>query len=399
MKTIVEKITKEQLNTEEGKKIIGQAGDFLKEGGLVAFPTETVYGLGADALNKTASTKIYAAKGRPSDNPLIVHVADMEHLEKIVKKVPKAAYKLAEAFWPGPLTLVFKKSDRVNDAVTGGQDTVAIRCPSHPVMRALLKRFAGATHKAVTAPSANTFGRISPTNAKHVADDLGVKPEGKLDMILDGGECEVGVESTIVNLTSERPTILRHGAVTAAMLSEKLGFEVLDAGENAPRVSGRLKSHYAPQTKLQIVPTHELEANLAEIALEETAFLMCGQSELAQKVQAKARRCIVAPADVAGYAHILYAAMHDLDASGAKRILVQLDTSKQAPLQVYPTQPAASAAPLPTRLNHRNHVFGTRSDRCSRFRSGWTLGFESASRGTAQRAVSLLRRLRSHALG
>lgn len=149
-------------------------------------------------------------------------------------------------------------------------------------------------------------------------------------MILDGGECEVGVESTIVNLTSERPTILRHGAVTAAMLSEKLGFEVLDAGENAPRVSGRLKSHYAPQTKLQIVPTHELEANLAEIALEETAFLMCGQSELAQKVQAKARRCIVAPADVAGYAHILYAAMHDLDACGAKRILVQAPPSAPA---------------------------------------------------------------------
>ena len=285
--------------SEKTLEDIEKAAQILSAGGLVAVPTETVYGLAADADNPTAVRSTFTAKGRPADHPLIVHVTGFEALSA----------------W---------------DAVTGGQDTVAIRCPSHPVMRALLNRFAGATHKAVTAPSANTFGRISPTNAKHVADDLGVKPEGKLDMILDGGECEVGVESTIVNLTSERPTILRHGAVTAAMLSEKLGFEVLDAGANAPRVSGRLKSHYAPQTKLQIVPTHELEANLAEIALEETAFLMCGQSELAQKVQAKARRCIVAPADVAGYAHILYAAMHDLDACGAKRILVQAPPSAPA---------------------------------------------------------------------
>lgn len=308
--------------SEKTLEDIEKAAQILSAGGLVAVPTETVYGLAADADNPTAVRSTFTAKGRPADHPLIVHVTGFEALSAWVSEIPEYTKTLTDAFWPGPLTLVFKKSDRVNDAVTGGQDTVAIRCPSHPVMRALLKRFAGATHKAVTAPSANTFGRISPTNAKHVADDLGVKPEGKLDMILDGGECEVGVESTIVNLTSERPTILRHGAVTAAMLSEKLGFEVLDAGENAPRVSGRLKSHYAPQTKLQIVPMHELEANLAEIALEETAFLMCGQSELAQKVQAKARRCIVAPADVAGYAHILYAAMHDLDACG-KRILVQ----------------------------------------------------------------------------
>lgn len=309
---------------------IEKAAQVLVAGGLVAVPTETVYGLAADADNPTAVRSTFTAKGRPADHPLIVHVTGFEALSAWVSEIPECTKTLTDAFWPGPLTLVFKKSDRVNDAVTGGQDTVAIRCPSHPVMRALLKRFAGTTHKAVTAPSANTFGRISPTNAKHVADDLGVKPAGKLDMILDGGECEVGVESTIVNLTSERPTILRHGAVTAAMLSEKLGFEVLDAGENAPRVSGRLKSHYAPQTKLQIVPTEELEAHLEDIAPKETAFLMCGQSELAQKVQTKARRCIVAPGDVAGYAHVLYAAMHDLDACGAKKILVQAPPSDPA---------------------------------------------------------------------
>ena len=208
--------------SEKTLEDIEKAAQILSAGGLVAVPTETVYGLAADADNPTAVRSTFTAKGRPADHPLIVHVTGFEALSAWVSEIPECTKTLTDAFWPGPLTLVFKKSDRVNDAVTGGQDTVAIRCPSHPVMRALLKRFAGATHKAVTAPSANTFGRISPTNAKHVADDLGVKPEGKLDMILDGGECEVGVESTIVNLTSERPTILRHGAVTAAMLSEKL---------------------------------------------------------------------------------------------------------------------------------------------------------------------------------
>ena len=198
---------------------IEKAAQVLAAGGLVAVPTETVYGLAADADNPTAVRSTFTAKGRPADHPLIVHVTGFEALSAWVSEIPECTKTLTDAFWPGPLTLVFKKSDRVNDAVTGGQDTVAIRCPSHPVMRALLKRFAGTTHKAVTAPSANTFGRISPTNAKHVADDLGVKPAGKLDMILDGGECEVGVESTIVNLTSERPTILRHGAVTAAMMT------------------------------------------------------------------------------------------------------------------------------------------------------------------------------------
>ena len=315
-----------ELNTEA----IEKAGELLRAGEVVAIPTETVYGLAADADNEAAVLSSYQAKGRPLNHPLIVHVCGPEALDHWAQEIPESARMLTAKYWPGPLTLVLKKKPRCGLFVTGGQDTVALRCPSHPWAHALLTKFAGPTYRGVTAPSANTFGRISPTNAKHVADDLGVKPEGKLDMILDGGECEVGVESTIVNLTSERPTILRHGAVTAAMLSEKLGFEVLDAGENAPRVSGRLKSQYAPQTQLQIVPTEELEAHLEDIALEETAFLMCGQSELAQKVQAKARRCIVAPADVAGYAHVLYAAMHDLDACGAKRILVQAPPSAPA---------------------------------------------------------------------
>lgn len=315
---------------EQTLRDIEKAAQILAAGGLVAVPTETVYGLAADADNPAAVRSTFTAKGRPADHPLIVHVTGFEALSAWTAEIPPCAKALTDAFWPGPLTLVFKKSDRVNDAVTGGQDTVAIRCPSHPVMRALLKRFAGNNHKAVTAPSANTFGRISPTTARHVADDLGVKPEGKLDMILDGGECEVGVESTIVNLTSDKPTILRHGAVTAAMLSELLGFEVADAGENAPRVSGRLKSHYAPQTKLVIVSAEALQGQLHEIDLAETAFLLCGDGCLAEKIQDNALRTIVAPADPAGYAHVLYAAMHELDSCGAKRILVQAPPSEAA---------------------------------------------------------------------
>lgn len=313
--------------SEKTRLDIEKAARVLASGGLVAVPTETVYGLAADADNPTAVRSTFAAKGRPADHPLIVHVTGFEALSAWTSEIPDCAKTLTDAFWPGPLTLVFKKSPRVSDAVTGGQDTVAIRCPSHPVMRALLRRFAGTNHKAVTAPSANTFGSISPTTAKHVLDDLGVKPEGKLDMILDGGECEVGVESTIVNLTGPRPTILRHGAVTAAMLSELLGFEVLDAGADAPRVSGRLKSHYAPRTKLVIVPTEELEGLIGGADVANTAFLLCGQSDLARTLSQKARRCIVAPSDHAGYAHVLYAAMHELDACSADRILVQAPPS------------------------------------------------------------------------
>lgn len=309
--------------SEKTLQDIEKAARILAAGGLVAVPTETVYGLAADADNPEAVRSTFTAKGRPANHPLIVHVTGFEALSSWVSEIPPCAKTLTDAFWPGPLTLVFKKSARVNDAVTGGQDTVAIRCPSHPVMRTLLKRFAADNHKAVTAPSANTFGRISPTTAQHVADDLGVKPEGKLDMILDGGACEVGVESTIVNLTSDKPTILRHGAVTAAMLSDVLGFDVQEAGSDAPRVSGRLKSHYAPQTKLVLVSSEELQKQIGEVDIDNLAFLLRGPSALSASLQSKARLCIVAPADPAGYAHVLYEAMHRLDACGAKGIVVE----------------------------------------------------------------------------
>lgn len=231
---------------------VEKAARILSEGGLVAIPTETVYGLAADADNREAVLATYAAKGRPADHPLIVHVAGPDAIPFWAVDVPPEAWLLVKTYWPGPLTIVLKKSERCGTFVTGGQDTVALRCPSHPVAHALLERFAGETHKGLTAPSANTFGRISPSTAAHVAEDLGLKPEGKLDMILEGGPCEFGIESTMVNLSDGMPSILRHGVVTREMLEETLGFTVPDAGKNAPRASGRLKSHYAPRTKLEL---------------------------------------------------------------------------------------------------------------------------------------------------
>ena len=208
------------------EKALDHACKVLQAGGLVAIPTETVYGLAADADNREAVLNTFAVKSRPTNHPLIVHVASVEALPFWASVVPQQALDLARAFWPGPLTMVLPKAERCGSFVTGGQDSVAVRCPSHPWTHALLERFAGKGHKGLTAPSANTFGRISPTCAAHVREDLGVKPLGKLDYILDGGTCEVGVESTIINLSGSRPEILRHGAVTRAMLEEVLGCQV-----------------------------------------------------------------------------------------------------------------------------------------------------------------------------
>ncbi len=300
---------------------IEQSIDILKRGGLVAIPTETVYGLAADADNEEAVMSIYRAKGRPADHPLIVHVSGIDAIEYWCKDIPPEAWLLARRFWPGPLTLVMKKKDRCGLWVTGGQDSVALRCPSHPVTHELLKRFAGPTHKGLTAPSANTFGRISPSTARHVLDDLGLKPEGRLDFILDGGPCEFGLESTIVNLSGERPTLLRHGVITRAMLEEVLGFEVPDAGSDAPRASGRLKSHYAPKTRLELVPRDALAARLAEFSGEKVAVM--ASPELLAALGTTPAFCISAPATVAEYGRELYENLHRLDAAGCVRILVE----------------------------------------------------------------------------
>lgn len=242
-----------ELNTE--KEQIQQAGQILKEGGLVAFPTETVYGLGGHALNPQSSHKIYAAKGRPSDNPLIVHICKWEDLAYIVEEIPPQAKKLAEQFWPGPLTMIFRKSEVVPYETTGGLDTVAVRMPNHPVALALIEAAGG----YVAAPSANTSGRPSPTLAKYVMEDMA----GRIDMVLDGGEIGIGIESTIVDLTGEVPEILRPGFVTKEMLQVLLGKVetdqtiLSDASDLKPKAPGMKYRHYAPKGELTLVSGNE----------------------------------------------------------------------------------------------------------------------------------------------
>lgn len=228
-----------------------EASAVIRSGGLVAFPTETVYGLGGDATNPEASRKIYAAKGRPSDNPLIVHIADFSQLRNIVAEVPQEAEKLAEAFWPGPLTMILRKNEVIPYETTGGLDTVAIRMPSHPVARAFLQD----SGCMIAAPSANTSGRPSPTTAQHVWEDL----HGKIEILLDGGPVGIGIESTIVDLSEERPMILRPGFITQEMLSAVLGDVGVDPGlasENSkqpPKAPGMRYRHYAPKADLTLV--------------------------------------------------------------------------------------------------------------------------------------------------
>lgn len=227
------------------------ASETIRQGGLVAFPTETVYGLGADATNPIAAHKIYEAKGRPSDNPLIVHIADFSQLRKIVKKVPREAEVLAEKFWPGPLTMILEKNEAIPYETTGGLDTVAIRLPSHPTALQFIKH----SGCMIAAPSANTSGRPSPTTAAHVLEDL----RGKIDVVIDGGEVGIGIESTIVDLTGEIPTILRPGFITRQMLTETLGEVMLDPAITSedknlrPKAPGMKYRHYAPKAELTLV--------------------------------------------------------------------------------------------------------------------------------------------------
>ena len=254
MKTIIEK------SSEPGS--IEKAGEILKKGGLVAFPTETVYGLGANALDEKAAAKIYAAKGRPSDNPLIVHIARMEDLPAVASEIPEKAKMLAEHFWPGPLTMIFKKTEKVPYGTTGGLDTVAVRMPVHPVALQVIAAGGG----FIAAPSANTSGKPSPTTAAHVAADM----DGRIDMVLDGGAAGIGLESTIVDMSEETPVILRPGYINQAMLEQVIGEVRMDQAliqENSkvrPKAPGMKYKHYAPKADLKIVEGTQ-EAVVAEI--------------------------------------------------------------------------------------------------------------------------------------
>ena len=249
MKTIMQTINPESFRDEE----LEEACRILQKGGLVAFPTETVYGLGGDAMYSEASAKIYAAKGRPSDNPLIVHIADMDALEDIAQSVPEAAVKLADHFWPGPLTMIFPKKEAVPKSTTGGLETVAVRMPSHPAARALIRE----SGVYIAAPSANTSGRPSPTKAEHVKEDL----DGRIDMILDGGAVGIGLESTIVDLSTGVPTILRPGYITGEMLEDVLGEVQVDPAILSQKMNpnivakapGMKYRHYAPKGQMTII--------------------------------------------------------------------------------------------------------------------------------------------------
>lgn len=294
---------------------IERAVALLKAGELVAFPTETVYGLGADARNPAAVAKIFAAKGRPADHPLIVHIPDVAQLERWARDISPAARAVAEKFWPGPLTLILKRHHDVPDCVTGGQDTVGLRIPNHPLALALLKAFDG----GIAAPSANKFGRISPTTAQHVRDDLGAA----VAMILDGGPCQVGIESTILDMSGERTTVLRPGMLASFDIGLFLGRMPAEAvNTNSVKTPGSHLAHYAPRTPLLLVPddTVAIAIRTALGKKERVAVLAPYPAPLEHPLIVHWQ---VAPPDADAYARKLYATLRALDAAGADLLIVQ----------------------------------------------------------------------------
>jgi len=291
---------------------IENAAEILRAGGLVAFPTETVYGLGADASNPAAVKKIFAAKGRPADHPVIVHIADMSELKHWAAEVPRAAWLLAEKFWPGPLTMVLKRSPHVNDLVSGGQNSIGLRVPGHPVAQQLLKAFGG----GIAAPSANKFGRLSPTTAEHVREELG----DAVEMVLDGGPCDVGIESTIVDLTNDPPAILRPGRVSAQQIADALLVPLGESAADRPRVPGSLASHYAPRAPLKLVQPDEIENYVRRQVVQPPVAVVARRG---RPRDSKVALWQVAPETPEEYARLLYASLRRLDDAGCRLIVVE----------------------------------------------------------------------------
>ncbi len=285
---------------------IRRAAAVLERGGLVAFPTETVYGLGADASNAQAVARLYAVKGRPADHPVIVHFASAENAFAWAREVPDAARQLAARFWPGPLTLILRRSPLARDFVTGGQDTVGLRVPSHPVAQELLSLFGS----GVAAPSANRFGLVSPTTAAHVREDLG----GDVELVLEGGASDVGIESTIVDLSGQRAVLLRPGGITEQQINSYVKVKPKDA--SSPRHSGGLERHYAPRTPARLVPTHELDKQIAAMK-DRVAVLAFSRPD------ERADCWLRMPREPGAYARRLYAALRELDSAGREAILVE----------------------------------------------------------------------------
>ncbi|ANU65157.1 L-threonylcarbamoyladenylate synthase [Turicimonas muris] len=302
--------------------LLQKAIKILDDGGLVGIPTETVYGLAADAENQEAVQSIYKAKNRPSNHPLIVHLANAKAIPRWASDFNEDAKKLTDTFWPGPLTIILKKSDVAKDFVTGGQDTVALRCPSHPIAHRLLEIFDRGQGKGLAAPSANSFGRISPSTAQHVRDDLGEKPEGKVDLIIDGGPCEVGIESTILDLSGDTPRILREGAIDSDQISSVIGKPVMHGTVyNSPRVSGTLKSHYAPKHKMEMVSVQDLPGRTQFLARQFKTFGLIAPEKIARRFKPVSEKTFAYSSVPELSAH-LYQWMHDLDKEDIDRIFV-----------------------------------------------------------------------------
>jgi len=302
----------ERFGTETAD--LQHAATLLRAGRLVAFPTETVYGLGADATNPAAVAAIFAAKGRPADHPVIVHLGSANELANWADPVPESARRLADAFWPGPLTLVLRRAARVSDTVTGGQETVGVRVPNHPVARALLRAFGG----ALAAPSANRFGRISPTTAQHVIDEFG----DEVAAVIDGGACPVGVESTIIDLSEDPPRMLRPGMIRPEAIVQALGGPLAHPDdEEGPRASGRLASHYAPSAPLELVDAADLERRLERCAREHERVVVLARSPRPNGLHKVAWDPM--PGQPAQYARRLYAELRAADQLVPDRILVE----------------------------------------------------------------------------
>jgi L-threonylcarbamoyladenylate synthase len=303
-------------------RAVAAAAESLAAGELVAFPTETVYGLGADAENPAAVARIYAAKGRPQDHPVIVHVAPGADLDYWVTDVPAAARQLVQAFWPGPLTLILKRNAHIPDAVSGGQDTVGIRCPSHPVAIALLSAFKGGKG-GVAAPSANKFGNVSPTTAQHVRDEFaGEVGEGKvIAAVLDGGNSQVGIESTILDLSrlaTHGPVLLRPGHISAQQIADVIGQLPQAPDQAAPRASGTLESHYAPKAPVALLPTRDIPCTVSALAARGRRVALIHYTPIAASEPS-----VALPDEPKGYAYGVYAALRAMDQEQVDLILVE----------------------------------------------------------------------------
>ena len=290
---------------------LDEAVEVLRRGGLVAFPTETVYGLGARARDPHAVAKIFAAKGRPADHPLIVHLARAREVASWAVDVPPAAHRLAEAFWPGPLTLILRRAPGVPDEVTGGQETIGLRVPRHPVAQALLEKLGD----GIAAPSANRFGRVSPTHAEHVLSELG----DRVELILEGGSCEVGVESTIVDCSGAAPVILRPGAITQEMLEVAWGAPIRPSGVSAVRAPGLLESHYAPRASVSLLTAEAVEVRARELLAAGKRVGVLA-SEIPKRLPPAVERFEL-PDDLEGVARELYASLREVDRRGVDVLL------------------------------------------------------------------------------